>query len=66
MVLVESFVSDPAEGMIDDCSIDFYENDDLGGQKLVRAHGQMPGGPLPLRWFCASAAGIRHKSAKPV
>jgi len=29
---VESFVSDPVEGISDACSLEFYENDDLGGQ----------------------------------
>jgi len=32
MAFVESFVSDPVECMSDACSMEFYENDDLGGQ----------------------------------
>lgn len=29
---VESFVSDPVDGMSEACAMEFYENDDLGGQ----------------------------------
>lgn len=32
MAFVESFVSDPAEGMSESCSMEFYEIDELGGQ----------------------------------